>query len=245
MAQPTTVLFSSGIVAAGAEIITPVLDLRGTNGIGIVVDNTAGAVFRDLNLLSYLDDGTTLIETLLLRKVGFGAAPAGSVYAPGSVRGYIGPNPPGGTTGVHILYDNVSAANTAIDTGALWTEDLESVVFAMQTSAGTSAITTYLTLDDGAHQQWSASAAVGQFNGGIGEGVGVAGSASGDVSFRPSRRARFTASPAGIGNTVRVVIIGRGRVPGTFAHQIGLPTKAKFQLVAAGAANARVTIFGY
>lgn len=81
------------------------LDLAGIEELAVLVDNTAGTAFRDLTMTSYLDDGTTQIDSFLLRKVAWGLAANGAHHDPGRARAYIGPNPPGGTSGVHVLYD--------------------------------------------------------------------------------------------------------------------------------------------
>jgi hypothetical protein len=65
-------VYDSGVVAAGADITSGLLDLSGVDSIGFVVNN-AGAATRNLNLLIYRDDGTTLLATLLLRAVAAGA----------------------------------------------------------------------------------------------------------------------------------------------------------------------------
>lgn len=236
-------IYSSGSVAAGAAIDSGVLDLSPFREIEVFVDNTAGTVLRDLAMLSYLDDGTTLIDSIVLRRCGFGTAPAGSVYAPGAIRGYVGPNPPGGTTGVHVLYDATSAANTALDTGALATEDTESLRIEAFTSGGTTNIGHYVVRDD---------------NGIPGPGAGFAAAAYQITTWGPGfatggevglvmgepvqRRSRFTTSAAGPGNTVRLIVVGRGRTPGAFAQQMILPTKAKLTLGAGGAGAARLTV---
>lgn len=245
MAQPTVVLFDSGVVAAGAEIITPALDLRGLKRVEMFVDNTAATVFRDLNMLTYLDDATTLIDTLLLRKCGFGAAPSGSVYAPGRVYGHIGPTPPGGVTGVHVLADATSGVNAA-QTLRVTAEDAECLYASMVCSAGTAFLTVTPILDDGsagagAVQQAAAASAAMHIAAGLSFSIA---NANGQSSAVAVRRWDVTASAPGAGNTSRLVVQSRGRLPGVFWHATVLPNRVKFQLAAAGAAAARVVVLG-
>jgi len=59
MAKP--VLWDSGIVAGGAVITSPVLDIGDVNTILMLADNTAGGAGRNTNLQMFLDDGVTAI----------------------------------------------------------------------------------------------------------------------------------------------------------------------------------------
>ncbi len=67
------VLYDSGVVAAGALIETPVLDLTVVEALLVVVLN-GGAVARNVGFTSYLEDGATVIwSTSALRAVLAGA----------------------------------------------------------------------------------------------------------------------------------------------------------------------------
>lgn len=241
-------LYDSGNVAAGAAIDSGVLDLSRVRELEITVDNTAGTVLRDLSLLSYRPDGATLVDLVVLRRVAFGAAPTGSVYAPGRVRGYVGPQPPGGVTGTHVLYAETSGAGAALGGAAsIVVEDAESVDVLWDYS--------------GANVPASAQVSIVYDDGGgsraLANGLPGAG-ATGRVSFAPSSGvtnniASVPAGPhrrigvsgtAGAASTVSCRVVARGRVPGTFSVPLVLPTRARLTLAAGGAGAARMTVFG-
>jgi hypothetical protein len=76
------VLFDSGVVAAGAVIDTPVLDVAQSDGLYVVADNAAGAATRNVTMDTYLDDGATAIDSaFILRTVAAGAKERGTVGA--------------------------------------------------------------------------------------------------------------------------------------------------------------------
>lgn len=240
-----SVLWDSTSVTTGAAIDSGVLDLSAFSELQVVVDNTSGTALRDVVLSSYLDDSVTLIGTVTVRRVPSGGPPVGSTYAPGMAQGYVGPNPPGGTTGVHVLYDSTSATNGTLDTGPLSTSECDSVFSAGQASAGTTTVTNGEVRDDGSQFNFTAPSASANQQFFAGSGVSVAGQAytASSMPFVP-RRMAFQSSAAGTGNTVRLRVLCRGRVPGTFAYQMVLPTKARFQLGAGGSGAARLTIIG-
>lgn len=242
------VLFDSGVVASGAIINSPVLDLTGVETLEVFVDNTASTAVRDLTLTSYLDDGTTTIDTLVVRKVAFGAAYTGSQYAPGAVRVLVGPNPPAPPSGSYVLMEMTSAANTPINTGGLFCEDFDAILVDWYASAGTTQVQLYEQKDDGvtnvAVSSPSTAAQQGLMPYGLGVGVG-ANMAWTTIGGGPvGKRILVTTSAAGAANTVKLRISGRGRPPGTGIIPMLLPTKAKLSLAAAGSANGRMTIVG-
>lgn len=238
--------WDSGSVAAGAAIASPVLDLRDVRELLVVVDNTAGTTFRNLTLVSYLDNGTTQIDSLLLRRVAFGAAATGSSYAPGAVRGTVGTGVAIGTPGSHILYDATSAANAALATPAIVVDGMQVVSAIAAASAGTTVLTGRAPADD------DTASALGVLGGGTAAlrnhcsiGAGAYGGSSGSGSgggFAMPRRIIFDTTTAGGGNTVRLIVVGYGLPPGTFVVQLALPPKAKLTLAAGGAAAARMTV---
>lgn len=250
-----SVLYDSGSVAAGAAIDSGVLDLTNVRELGIVVDNTAGAVLRDLSLLSYLADGATLIDTVLLRRVAFGAAANGATHDPGRVRGVVGPNPPGGVSGVHLLYDATTPVNTAID-ATIVAEEASELTFSWLWApalAGGIAFNLSHVADDGVSipaSFWTVGAA-GMTEAQQTMGVSLAAVAGRNVAIVSgfvasgfaARRLRMTLAAAGAGVTSRMVVYARGRVPGTFSVPLILPPRARLQLAAAGAAAARLTVF--
>lgn len=243
-----SVLYDSGSVAAGAAIDSGALDLSFVNAVEVVIDNTAASVVRDLSMLSYLADGATLIDQNVIRRCAFGVAPTGAMHAPGRNRGLISPHPPGGTTGVHVIYDVTSAVNTANNTGRLFCEDGDAIEYMILTSAGTT--TGYVDFYDDAGTQLAIgtigalSYAMGGIVPGLSASVGWAASYQTLLSSLPVPRSfGIRCAAAGAGNTVRVLVQTRGRVPGTFSVPIALPPRARFQLAAAGAAAARMTIF--
>lgn len=243
------VLYDSGVVASGAIITSGVLSLDGISELEVIADNTAGSVFRDLTMVSYLDNGTTQIDSLLLRRVVWGAAANGADYDPGRVRVLIGANPPGVASGVHVLYSTTSAAATALDTGALDTEDADYVTAYAVPSAGTTQLQGFETSDAGVYSNPSIapSASSGQtFFWGPGSTL-PSGAVTGYTSYVPSsvpRRLRFTTTSAASSNTVLLRVVARGRRPGTSSVSMVLPTRAKVTLAAAGAANGRLTVIG-
>ena len=250
------VLFDS-TVAAGALIDTGVMDLTGFSELEAIVDNTQGTTFRDLTFTPYdgiLPGPGALVESLVpLRRCGFGTAPFGSSYAPGNVRGYIGPNPPGGTPGTHVLFDGTSGSNAAISTpgAGVFVEDMDGVVvFGLYSGSPVSGNLTVAELgDDGVATNalcGYAGNAQATHACNIGPGASTISTiATSSFAGVPMvRRITATLAAAGSALTGRLRILGRGRVPGTFAHQIALPPKARVQLAAAGAGTARLAIVG-
>jgi hypothetical protein len=210
-------------------------DLGAYEAVQIHVDNTLGTAFRDLTMVMFAPDGVTTIDSVLLRKIGYGTAPTGSSYAPGRVRGYIGPNPQGGTSGVYTLYDGTSGSAASLNTGILWVEDCDAWQVKSVAGANTTAGACYDVRDDDTEigvpgptaaltQGFSWSSGSTSVN--YGAPAGVANSAA---LWGAARRIRVTTGAA-TGTTVRTVVTCLGRPPGTFAHQIALPPKAKFVL---------------
>jgi hypothetical protein len=243
VARKGEVLFDSTPVAGGALIDSGILDLQGCDAIEVHADNAAGTVFRLLSMEAY-DAAPTLIETILLRKVAWGNPVNGADYAPGKVRGLISENPPGGSSGVHVLYDVTSAANTALDTGALVVEDLDSLHSSSVASGGASQQGVLRVSDDGVATTAAVAAAAALVQDVyLGRGSVIPGGMAGVVvSAQVPRRSRHTTTAAGAGNTVHLIVTGRGRPPGTFAVQMAVPPKARFTLAAGGAANGRLVI---
>jgi hypothetical protein len=257
LAQQAPIVLADQNVAAGGALDSGVLNLADLkiSEVSVVVDSTAGTAMRQLTMTSYLPNGTTVIDSVPLRLVAFGAAPTGSVYAPGRVRGYVGPNPPGGTSGKYALWSDTSAANTALSSPTLYAEDCDSVqMFAVQNTGG--ATTTCMlrpTLENGTpNHGWinpqtsvtSGPCAIVQAFGavaGLG-GQNVAGEAG--VSASPFRRFVTTTGASSVGTTTTEVVC-TGRVPGTFSVQMLLPPKASFNLAAGGSGAARMTVIGY
>lgn len=254
--QASRVLYDSGSVAAGAQIQTPVLDLS-TARVGeiqIIIDNTAGTALRDLTLTSYLEDGVTTIDSVVLRKVAFGAAPTGSAYAQGQVRGYVGPNPPAGASGTHVLYEATSADNGTLATGNLCVDGQESVMVAAGRDGGAAAggaVAVRFIEDDGTDIGFGAIAITQNINTaqewtGYAIGPGSSGYSSillGYATTLPRRIAASTTAP-GAGNFVRLRVLSRGPVPGSFSVQQVLPMKGRLTLAAAGSGAARLTVLG-
>lgn len=244
-------IYSSGSVAAGAAIDSGVLDLSPFREIEVFVDNTAGTVLRDLAMLSYLDDGTTLIDSIVLRRCGFGTAPAGSVYAPGAIRGYVGPNPPGGTSGTHVLYDATTAAGGALDSGGIFCEDADQVVATFIAAGAAGAASTAIReVDDAGVEVFfnnlsapgiNVQTKVAWTRGSLTAGLITGGGANNPAYYFSARRVRIMGT-GGAASTVRLILTGHGRTPGTFAQQMILPTKAKLTLAAGGAGAARLTV---
>lgn len=242
-------LYDSGPVVGAVD--SGVLDLSGVESVEVLVDNVAGAAFRDLVLLSYLADGATLVDSLLLRRCGFGARANGADYDPGRARIALGPSVSAGDGGVAVLYDATSPANAAQDTGPLLTEDAECVDVELIPSgaAVAAAFPAYRVLDDGTsvlYLNQNALAAVPTHQV-FGYGGPVQASTVGTtVGSGPSvpRRMRFTHGALGAGVTGRLVVTSRGRRPGTSVHRQCLPLRARLQLAAAGAAAARLIVVG-
>jgi hypothetical protein len=72
------VLWDSGVVAAGAEIVSPVLDVSCLAALLLAIDNT-GAGTAALSMKVFLDDGTTDVATIALRTVASGAKELGTI----------------------------------------------------------------------------------------------------------------------------------------------------------------------
>lgn len=251
-APAARILYDSGSVAAGAAIESPVLNLERAqvSEIEVLVDHTAGlgTVSRDLSLTTYLDDGTTAIETVLLHRIWGGAAANGADYAPGRVRGYIGPRPPGPVTGTHTLYDVTSPVNTALDTGPLSVEDTEAVLADALATGGTTQVTASIVWDDAVATAMTVppAAAVHQASSwGAGYTVVPTGfTATSVVPLPVPRRLKYQTTAGGAGIAVRLRVVARGRPPGTFALQMILPARLKLSLAAGGAAAGRVVVLG-
>lgn len=73
------------------------------------------------------------------------------------------------------------------------------------------------------------AAATNSITWGVGSTSGGTGS-GGSIGLPVPRRVSITTTTGGVGNTVRLRVMGRGRAPGAFAVQMALPTKAKFQV---------------
>jgi hypothetical protein len=251
----TTVAAGGAIDCGGTGAVLNLYNLK-IKELQVFVDNTAGTALRPLTLTSYLDDGSTVIDTVVLRSVAFGVAPTGSSYAPGQVRGYVGPNPPGGTSGKHVIWRDTSASNTAITSPNVSMDECDSVqMFAYQNTGGATIQCSYrLVVDDGfgaglGIMTPTTSVTSGPCylvlglgalgNLGSGTGTGVQG-----MSVPPPRRMVSTTTASSVGTTTTELLCN-GRVPGTFSVQMNLTQKAKITLGAAGSGAARVTVFGY
>lgn len=252
MASRSVVVFDSGVVGAGAIIVAQdarlggPLDLTPYDTIEVIADNVAGAANRLLTLDQYLDDGATNIDAAL---------PLRNLQPGKRVRGLLSPNPPGGTSGVRTLYDVTSAANTALDTGALDLEDFDAVEITVHGSAvmaGAPAITLFAQQEsDGLFQSLAfapipVAAVDASLPWGPGSSAGFNTNASSGIgSGSPlPRSGKVTLGAGGAAVTCRMVITGRGRIPGTFSVPMVIPTRAKFTLAAGGAANGRLTVIG-
>lgn len=236
-----SLVWDSGVINSGATSTSTVRALGAYTDLEVVVDNTAGAALRDLTMTSFAPDGVTTIDQVLLRRVAYGTKPTGATHDPGRARGYVGPNPPGGTNGYHILFDGVSATNANIDPGGLFMEDCDQVWWHADASAGTTQTGIYEWDDTGTPISTAQFSAAGTQHvaGAFGPGstapnpIYTGGTASIDSSRPVPRRARIYAVAAGTGNTVRLRIVCRGRPPGTFAVQMVLPMRAQFSVSAA------------
>jgi hypothetical protein len=248
VARKGEVLFDSTLLPGGALLDSGLLDLQGVDAVEVHADNVAGAVFRDLSMEAYTEAGV-LIETILLRKVAWGAAANGARYAPGKVRGLISENPPGGVTADFLLYDGTSAANTLLDTGSVVAEDMDSIRVS-ETPSGVpvpGTLTMYET-DDAGVAVASQTGVTGNNSNpavmgwGVGISVAVQNNYAGGIAAPVPRRVRVTQTAIGAGITSRIRISGRGRQPGTFAVQMAVPPKARFKLLAGGAADGRLVV---
>jgi hypothetical protein len=247
----TVSLWDSTSIGSAAAVTSPLLDLSGVRELEVFVDNTQGNGFRDLTLVSFAPDGVTTVDQVLLRRVAWGSAPSGSSYAPGRARGYVGPNPPGLTSGVHVLYEATSTANGTLDTGSLCfgqETDWVSATFYTDNFIAT----TQLQFNEmqGAQANAFAAPSTGATNGAVSVGPGISG--AGLVQSLPvpiPECFKVTSTAAGASRTVHLRISGRGRPPGTFAVQMALPTKAKLQVskesaTGANPGTARVWVVG-
>jgi hypothetical protein len=117
------VLFDSGAVAAGAVIDTGILDLTEVGDLFFVAYNAATGLARNLTMDSYLDDGTTAIDTgHVLRQVAVGAvtergtvgvhAPSAVSTAPALTFSRPGPLPP--KAEFHLVAAGAAAARLTI-----------------------------------------------------------------------------------------------------------------------------------
>jgi hypothetical protein len=243
------VLYDSGTACnSGGACDSGVLDLTGISSLEVTVDNTASTTWRNLSMTSYLDDGTTTIDSVVLRRVGWGSASNGAENDPGRARVQLSSLPSSHATGERLLYDVTSATNTALDTGALLTEDCDFLSITYYASAGTATFVTYEVDDAGTSLPgggWGMTAAAQNYQFvGPGTAVGIYTTNASVRSHSVPRRMRFTTGAAGTGNTVRLRVFCRGRVPGSSTFQMTLPTKAKFSLGAGGSANGRLTVIG-
>lgn len=239
--ETTKPIFDSDVVSSGATWNSSTVNLASVTAIEVFVDNTSGGGLRDLTMTSFAPDGVTTIDSVLLRRVAYGTAPTGSSYAPGRVRGYLGPTPPGGTTGTFLLYDATSAAATALDSGIISTEDSDLVIVNADASGGTTQMTPSDVRDDDTSRNYGAATAAGTNTMTWGPGMVIGSVFNLSVSGAIPRRARFQTSSAGPSNTVRLRVWSKGRIPGTFTVPMLLPTKARFSL---SAANGTVRAWG-
>lgn len=75
-----SLLWDSGVVAAGAAIDSPVLDTTDATDLYVVADNSAGAATRNITIDTLLPDGLAVIDSgLVLRTVAAGAKERGTV----------------------------------------------------------------------------------------------------------------------------------------------------------------------
>lgn len=238
-------VWDSGTVAAGAVITTPTLDLTGMEGLEIQIDNTAGTVFRALNLDAYLMDGTYVGTTTRLSTIAYGTAPSGGHYHPGMARGYVGPQPPGAAYGVYQLIDKTSATNGTLSE-TVSTDGCVQVFGWANASASTTTVYGQEIDDTGtALSPWGASSASAANAICLGTGCASSvGAGNWQVNFPVGRRTTFVTTAAGVGNTVRLLVRCRGVLPGVFSVQMGLPARVVLSLAAGGSGAARVTIWG-
>lgn len=229
------VLWDSGVVPDSVSTVSSALDLSAVRELEIFVDNTSGTGFRDLALLPFAPDGVTTMDSFLLAKVPWGLKASGATHDPGRARVYVGPNPAGPGAFDATVLDTTSGTNAALDV-TLFTESCDQLFVSAIPSAGTTQLQTYIVDDAGVATR---RVAAGSANSGTGivwalgaadlsaGGIGTANYKAGE---HPPRRAQLTTTAAGVGNTVRLRVGCWGRIPGTFAHQMTLPPRAKVQL---------------
>lgn len=239
------ILYSASVAAGGLNE-SPVLDLWGKDAIEVVVDNTLGTAYRDLTMTTYLDDGTTVVDVLKLRAVPFGAAAAGQQYDPGRVRAYVGPHPAVADSLKYLLYDATSAPNAALSSPIFPCDDVDAI-FGWSKGAGGTHTLLGVALDDAGVglSVWGASTA-GADNTAAYPATDAANVGAGNwrIDHYAPKRARFDTTAGGVGISVRMVLFARGRLPGTFSHQMVLPRRVKLSLAAAGTGAARLTVLG-
>jgi hypothetical protein len=239
VAHKKEVIFNSGSVAAGASISSDVMDLTGVENVQIEIDNRSGTALRRLMLETYADDGVTLIGTAVpLRTVAYGNPPAGGQNFPGMVFGAIGPRASTGSPVVTQLYDATSASGGALTNTVVVTEDCDTVQVSKINSSGSNTMNIDRFEDDGSARTGSiyAGASVASEMKTLGESL------SSDAQGMVPRRIQISSS-AITSQTTRMVVLCRGRPPGTFAVPMMLPTKAKFILGAGGSGAAAMVVY--
>jgi hypothetical protein len=252
-AQSARGKWDSGSVASGAQIQSPLLDLiSAKNGeLQIFIDNTAGTALRALTMTVYKDDGSTVVETITLRNVAYGAAPTGSVYAPGQVRGYVGPNPPAAKSGIYTLIDVSGAVAGVLTPGWVWTEDATEL-FVLISAIGGAPTANYevrVAMADSDSSSNTILQSSTMIQGGrvlsISPGSSAVPATTNTVGI-PSvipKRIDIQIGAPGAGVTNRIVVNAKGPVPGTFSVQMAIPRYVRFTLAAGGSGAARVYLF--
>lgn len=252
------VIFDSGVVGNnGAAISTNAFPCTNTKALEVLIDTEGSTAMRAFTMFGYqinpqtglfasIDSGN-LGSGLVLRRVGFGVAPAGSQFSPGKVRALVGPYASSGPSGIHTLLDTSSAPGAGINSGPVNVEDQEQVTLYVVSSGGAVGayvVETRLYFDDDPLSSLIAgSVAVGAGQTSsihtLGQGMTVlptnrSGSLSPQVQ---TRRAEWSVAAGGAGVTHRLVAVGKGRVPGTFAHQVAFAPFVSFQLGSTGVAG--------
>ncbi len=232
-------LWDSGVVGAGAVIQSPVLDFAGLRALAAIADNSGGVVARDLSIQVYAPDGVTPIG---------GPVTLGKVMPAMRADALVGVQMLALQAEWRVLYDQVSGLNAALDSLPLNTDGLDSLLVKALASAGTTALSPTEVLDDGTEGPALATlaAALAQvlsWTPGAAAGTGAAASQMA-IGAPVPRRARFRTTAAGAGNTVRLIVAGRGRLPGQMRWQAILGARGQVTLAAAGALAARLTIIG-
>ncbi len=241
-----TVEIYSASVAAGALNETPVLDLYGLEAVELLVDNVAGTAARDLQMTTFLDDGVTVADQVVLRRCPFGSAPPGGSYAPGRSRGHLGPSAGSVDYGIHLLYDETSAPNAALNSPDLWTDGLDRIFGWSKGAGGTHTFVGTGKDDAGAGLSVFGASGASADNTWAWPTTDTENVAVGNwrIAFPRPRRVSLGTSAGGVGISVRIVCYGAGRTPGSFSRQMALPRKVKFSLLAGGAGAARLTVLG-
>jgi hypothetical protein len=248
-------LFDSGSVAGGAVIASGILSgpAEGSSpDLQVFVDNTAGTAQRSLTLETIADSaGTDVVDSVVLRVVPFGSTLSGSSYAPGRVRGYIGPNPPAGASGTFLVYDETGADNTILTSPVIPTHDFEWVIARRTNAVGAGTSTMVLIGDNGngtpnsnLHIVTAAATSWLAMGPGLAAASPVMNITLGHLPIPMRDSAQFVANAAGGGTTTRLSVLARGRVPGTFSVQMAIPAYWRITLAAAGTGAARVVVYG-